>query len=230
MQPNPKILRKLSIGLIVIVAVILYFLKPVPLVQIAHLLATGDIKGILEYIRSFGPYAALISFVIIVFINILAVIPNILMFAATGILFGVVEGTIISWGAESVGGIISFLLMRYIFRDYANQLIAKSNLLKKIDDFSSNNGFKIFFLARCVPFVPSGIITVVAAVSSIAFRDFVLATFLGKIPSAWIEVTLGHDLAAIHEHATRLVVIVALLIISYLLVSWYKHKTDKVAD
>ncbi len=226
-KPNGNRLAVRAVALAVLIAFswLIYWLNPDPLRKIITLLVTGNVTGSIEYIRSFGPYAALVSFVIITGINITAVFPNIFMLAAAGIIFGVVEGTIISWLAESVGVIISFGLMRYFFRDYAHQVIVRSNALKKVDDFSGSNGFKIMIIARSLPFVPSGIITALGAVSSISGKDYILATLIGKIPSAWIEVTVGHDLASYHENMTRLCILVLISVVSYGIFSWAKNRT-----
>jgi uncharacterized membrane protein YdjX (TVP38/TMEM64 family) len=205
---------------------LIYRMDSGPLQTITHLLLTGDLEGSIEYIRSYGPYAALVSFGIIVFINAVAVLPNIFILAANGIIFGVVEGTLISWLAESVGVIISFGVLRYFFQDYAHRVIARSHALKKIDDFSGHNGFKIMLIARSIPFIPSGLITALGAVSDIRWRDYVLATFIGKLPSAWIEVTLGHDLASYREHSMRLTVLVIISAAAYGSYLWYKKKQD----
>ena len=47
--------------------------------------------------------------------------------------------------------------------------------------------------------------TALAAVSRVGFKDHLLATVIGKLPSAWIEVTIGHDLFSFFRaHLLRL--------------------------
>jgi uncharacterized membrane protein YdjX (TVP38/TMEM64 family) len=203
---------------------LIYLLNPEPLRKFIQLLFRKDIADSIEYIRSFGPYAVLVSFGIIVFINSVAVLPNILILAANGIIFGVVKGTLISWIAESVGVIISFAFMRYFFRDYAHKVIVRSNALQKVNDFSGKNGFQIMLLARSIPFIPSGLITALGVFSGISWRDYILATFIGKLPSAWIEVTLGHDLASYREHTMRLTLLILISVVAYGSYLWYKRK------
>ena len=216
--------RILVLLLIVIVTSFIYWLNPEPLQKFTQLLVTGDIAGSIDYIRSFGPYAALVSFLLIVFVNAVAVLPNIFILAANGIIFGVWEGTLISWVAEAVGVIISFLLMRYLFHDYAHQLILHNDAMQKVDNFSGKNGFKIMLIARSIPFIPSGLITALGAVSSIRLKDYILATFIGKIPSAWIEVTLGHDITSYREHTFRLTLLILISVFAYMGFLWYKKK------
>jgi len=222
MRYNRQLIMRVAVvmglGILVLLS---YLLAPEFMHKITHLFLQHDVVGSIEFIRSYGSYAILISFLIIVFINVVAVLPNILIVTATGVIFGVVEGTLISWIGESVGVIISFVLMRYLFRENAQSIIARSQSLKQIDDFSGEKGLWIMLVARSIPYVPSGLITALGALSRIGVRDYVIATFLGKLPSALIEVTLGHDLLSYRDHIGRLSV---LLVLSALAYYFFVHK------
>lgn len=80
----------------------------------------------MEYLRSFGPWAILISFVLDVLINAGSVFPSIFLSTANGLIFGLPLGITISWLAETTGVVISFYLMRFFFRDTAKKLIEKA--------------------------------------------------------------------------------------------------------
>jgi uncharacterized membrane protein YdjX (TVP38/TMEM64 family) len=222
---SKKLLRLAPFILLAAIVSIAYVLKP-DTFQIIHLLASGNIHGSIEFIKSYGPYAMMVSFLLIVFINIVAVLPNIFILAANGVIFGVVEGTLISWLAESIGVVISFILMRYLFRDYAHEVISRSNSLKKIDEFSGSRGLRIMLIARSIPYIPSGLVTALGALSSIRLKDYIIATFIGKLLSAWIEVTLGHDLVFYKDHIPRLIFLMLLSGLAYYFFLHYKKRAD----
>ncbi len=226
MKQNQVIKRVLLLAVFIACILMIFLINPEPLHRIIQLLYSGNLADSIEYIRSFGPYALLVSFGIVVFINSVAVLPNIFILAANGIIFGIIEGTLISWAAESVGVIISFGFMRFFFRDYAHNVIVRSNALQKLDDFSGKNGFQIMLIARSIPFIPSGLITALGALSGIGWRDYILATLIGKLPSAWIEVTLGHDIVSYREHTLRLSILIFFSVTAYMVYLWYKKKQD----
>lgn len=207
---NQRMIRFTILAILTSFLIISYILHPEFFQKISYLILQGDVKGSIRFIRSFGPYAMLVSFLLIVFINTVAVLPNIFILAANGVIFGVVRGTLVSWLAESVGVIFSFILMRYLFHGFAQSVIVRSNALKRIDEFSGHKGFRVMLMARCIPYLPSGVITALGAVSSITLADYIMATFLGKLPSAWIEVTLGHDLLSFRDHLVRLAILLVL--------------------
>ena len=225
MLKNPKLLSGFIIGVTALLLAVVYWLQPAWFQPVIDLLKyINNIDALIELIRSYGAYARLISFLLVVFINIVAVLPNIFVLAANGIIFGIFEGTLISWLAESVGVIISFLLMRYFLHDYAHRLIAKQKSLQSLDQFNGKQGVIIMIFARAIPFVPSGLVTALGALSNISVKDYILATLIGKLPSALIEVMLGHDLASYREHELRLTILLLIAAAGYYLFLRYKKK------
>jgi len=74
-----------------------------------------------------------------------------------------------------------------------------------------------------LPLAPSGIITAVAAISKMGFKDFFLATLIGKLPPVVIKVLLGHDIVFAGENMTRLIIILVLVVAVYIGLWWYKR-------
>lgn len=208
---------------------IIYFLHPTFFFKLWDVVTSGNMEETVSYIASFGIWAIVFSFFLDVLINALGFLPSIFISTANGVLFGVVPGIIISWLAETVGVIISFLLMRGILRSSAEMLIAKSNYLQKLDEFSGKSGFKMMLIARTLPYFPSGIITAVGALSQISLRDYALANLIGKFPSTALEVVIGYDIVNYQKNMDRLAFIVTAAVAVYFGIWWYKRK-HKSAD
>ncbi len=177
---------------------------------------SGDVDALAEYFRSYGAWAMLISFVLDVLINAGSVFPSIFISTANGLIFGLPMGILISWLAETTGVVISFWLMRYLFRGTAEKMIAKSSMLMKIDDLSGRKGLQWMALARMLPYFPSGILTAIGAVSKISTRDYIIANLIGKFPSTALEVVIGHDLVNFQQNSERLAVLVTVVIIIFI--------------
>jgi len=151
------------------------------------------------------------------------VFPFMILSGAAGIIYGLFWGVLISWSGEVIGALVMFVFARYFFRQVVAGWIVKSKYLKQVDDYSAVNGFKTLLIARLLPLAPSGIITAVAAISSMSVRDFFLATMIGKLPPVVIKVLLGHDLAFAGENMTQLIVVATLVVVVYLALWWYKR-------
>ena len=172
------------------------------------LATTGNMHEIVHVLRSYGPWAMLVSLLLEIFVNAVGFLPSIFISTANGLVFGIFWGTVISWIAETIGVVISFYIMRYLFRDSADVLIRKSPTLMKVDDFSGKNGFIVMLFARSIPYFPSGVITALGAISKITPRDYILANLVGKFPSTALEVAVGYDIVNFEAHMMRLVVVV----------------------
>ena len=209
---------------IVLLFVIIHLIAPGFLPELFTLLASGDIPATVEYIRSFGEWAVVFAFLLTLFTNALGFPPAVIFSTANVILFGIIPGIILSCVAETVGVTIAFVLMRFYFREAAEKAIAKSPFLAKVDQYSGSKGFFIMLIGRMVPYLPSAVMNAVGALSSIRFRDYVLASLVGKFPSTGIEAIIGHDIIMRQEDHTRLVIVVICAsILIYAAIRYEKH-------
>ena len=185
---------------------------------------SGDVDGLTDYLRSFGPWAVVISFILDVLINAGSIFPSIFLSTANGLIFGLPLGIVISWLAETTGVVISFFLMRFFFRSMAEIIISKSNALQHIDEASGRHGLEWMAFARALPYFPSGILTAVGAVSRISVKDYIIANLIGKFPSTALEVVIGHDIVNFKQHSTRLAVLVVVVALIFWSYKWYRNK------
>ena len=209
--------------LIILTFVILYLWQPEFFHHAYRIIKQGDIGGLAEYLRSFGPWSVVVTLVLFILMTFTIVFPFMILSGAAGIMYGLFWGVIISWLGEVLGAVIMFVFARYFFRNYIAIWVHKSSYLQQVDDYSAANGFKALLFARLLPLAPSGIITAVAAISRISFKDFFLATLIGKLPPVIIKVLLGHDLVFAGENMTRLILIVILVVVVYIGLWWYKR-------
>lgn len=213
------------LGWLAIVAMIglTYMWQPEFFHQAYGIIEKGDIAALAEYLRSFGASSILITIILFIIMTFTIVFPFMILSGAAGIVFGLFWGTIISWAGEVSGALVMFVFARYFFRHTVEGWIAKSRYLKQVDDYSADNGFKALLFARLLPLAPSGIITAIAAISRMSFRDFWWATVLGKLPPVIIKVLLGHDIVFAGENMGRLIFIVVIVVLVYAILWWRRR-------
>ncbi len=216
-----------TIGVFVLVLGSIHLANPNFFSTFWHLTTSGNIQNIVDYIGSFGMWAMVFSFLLVVLINILGFLPTIFVSTANGLIFGLVPGIILSWIAETIGVVICFLLMRTILRSSAEKLIAKSKYLKKADDFSGKNGFKVMLLLRTMPYFPSGVLNALGAISKISLFDYAFSSLIGKLPATAIEVVIGHDVVNYHNNLHRLTIVILLVCAIYGVIWYCQRKNEK---
>lgn len=217
------------LGVLVILLGGIYVANPYFFGNLWHITTSGNIQNIIDYINSFGMWAMVFSFLLVVLINIAGFLPTIFVSTANGLIFGLVPGIILSWIAETIGVVICFILMRTILRSSAEKLIAKNKYLQKADDFSGKNGFKIMLLLRTMPYFPSGVLNALGAISKISLKDYALSSLIGKLPATAIEVVVSHDIVNYHQNLHRLMIVIVLVCIIYGIIAYYQKKMEKVS-
>lgn len=206
---------------------ITYMCNPGAFEELWDVCLSGDMQRIAGLIASYGPYAMVFSFFLVMCVNAIGFPPAMIFSSANALIFGIVPGIALAWVAECAGVALSFVLLRFLFRDAAEGVISKHKSLQKIDDFSGEQGFKVMLIARVVPYFPSGLLNALGAVSKMSFRDFTVAALIGKLPSTAIEAMIGHDAMTAHENPHRLVFYIVLAVVMVLAFLIYEKRQKK---
>lgn len=129
----------------------------------------------------------IISILLNIFISILGVIPSAFLTAINISLFGFNGSMIIGFIGESLGAAVSF----WLYRKGLVKLESKKKIPEFMRLYQVKNNLKSFILIlilRLLPFIPSSVVTLIAALGSINFLNFFIASSIGKIPSLVFEV------------------------------------------
>lgn len=219
--------RLVLLAFLILALASIHFFAPGFYPTVYELTRTGNLEGLIDYLRSFGVWAVFISFFIDVMINIVGFLPSIFISTANGLIFGLFWGTVISWLAETVGVAISFWAMRVLFRAMAANIIQKSKMLSKLDQYES---WEAVAFARAIPYMPNGLVTAVCALSSMSFSRHFWGSLLGKLPSVALEVCVGHDVVRLGEHATRLTILVIGMALAYGILWWIMRRRKRSTE
>ena len=130
-----------KIVLVLVVFGIYLFVKPVNsfINQMVHYLSMLDLDSLKEYILSFGVWAPIISFILMILQSIAAPLPAFLITFANAALFGWVKGAILSWSSAMVGAAVCFFIAKYLGRDVVEKLTSKF-AIESVDSFFEKYG------------------------------------------------------------------------------------------
>ncbi|MGG0717189.1 VTT domain-containing protein [Robertmurraya massiliosenegalensis] len=141
----------------------------------------------------FAPYPTIFSIISIllnILIAIIGILPSTIITLGTVGVLGFNLGVVILIIGEAVGAIISFTLYRRGLRKlstYPKFNKFENRFLAKLKESDGVEAILIVVLLRVLPFVPSGIVTLTAAISKIGLLPFSIASTLGKIPAIILE-------------------------------------------
>ncbi|MFJ8235865.1 TVP38/TMEM64 family protein [Ureibacillus sp. NPDC094379] len=140
-----------------------------------------------------------------VLISIIGILPSAFVTAANLVVFGLVEGVVVSIVGEALGAVVSFLLYRKGIKKWRAKDFQNSSL-QRLSKLEGANAFWAILGLRILPFIPSGAVTLGSAFSKVSLRTFAIASTIGKIPSLLIEagsiygfmrVDINHQIAII---------------------------------
>ncbi len=226
-------MRKLSksawvkIGVLVVVALICIFVTPVRngIKNIVYLFSLLDVEAVKEYILSFGIWAPVISFFLMIFQSIAAPLPAFLITFANAGLFGWVKGAILSWTSAMAGAALCFYISRIYGRKAAEKLTSKF-ALNEIEKFFERYGDYAILIARLLPFISFDIVSYAAGLTPMSFGSFFWATGLGQLPATLIYSYVGGMLTGgVKKFVTGLLILFSLSALIFLMKKIYNDRT-----
>jgi len=178
---------KLALGLLAVAALI-----------VLGKYAGGRIEEFRVWIASLGAIGPIV-FIAGYALGVVAFLPGAALTLAGGGIFGVVEGTAIVFTAAVLGSTLSFLIARYVARDFVAARIAGNAQFAAIDRAIGQQGRKIVFLLRLSPVFPFSLGNYALGLTRVSLGDYVLGA-AGMLPGTFLYVYLGSlagDVAAV---------------------------------
>lgn len=185
----------------------------------------------LEYLESHPLQFLLISVTLNIIIAISGILPSAFLTAANISVLGFKIGLVLSIIGEALGAIISFLLYRKGIRKLSPRFKSHNRfLLTLLDKLKKTDGLGAVFLVlilRILPFIPSGAVTLAAALSKIGIWSFAISSTIGKVPALYIEAYTVNEMLNFSTEL-QIVSITILLVLwgLYYVIKKYRCKTE----
>ncbi len=219
----------IKLGALLVLLGIYFFVAPVrnTIKEVVLLFSQLDVETIKEYILSFGIWAPIISFLLMVFQSLAAPLPAFLLTFANAGLFGWVRGALLSWTSAMVGAVLCFYIARIYGRNAVEKLTSKF-ALTEIDKFFEKYGNYAVLIARLLPFMSFDIVSYAAGLTSMKLWSFVLATGLGQLPATLIYSYAGEKLTGgAKTFVTGLFILFAVSVLGFLLKKIWNEKNKQ---
>jgi len=136
-------------------------------------------------------YGSLGLFVVMVIQTIIAPLPSemvIMLAGAIGISFPIV----VAYGGLGliVGAIIAFFIAK-VGREVVVEKLVSKKWMKRVDKWVEEKGTLAILISRLIPLVPFDLVSYVAGLTKIEFKNYLLATILGAFPRVAVLALAG---------------------------------------
>lgn len=219
-----------KIGVIVGLICIYIFVTPVRdgLKNIVLLFSKLDVEAVKEYILSFGIWAPIVSFLLMIFQSVAAPLPAFLITFANAGLFGWLKGALLSWSSAMAGAALCFYIARIYGRNTAEKLTSKF-ALEEIDKFFDRYGDYAILIARLLPFISFDVVSYAAGLTAIGFWPFFWATGVGQLPATLVYSYVGGMLTGgVKKFVFGLLILFSLSILIFLMKKiWNDRNAEK---
>lgn len=221
-----KTISKIVLIAIIVLTVVLYFAITsfnATMNNFVSKLGSLNLESVIELIRGYGAYAAVISFFLMILQSILSPIPALLITLSNAAVFGWWKGALLSFWSSMVGAALCFYIARTLGRDVVEKITTKTGLAK-VDEFFERYGKNSILICRLLPFVSFDIVSYAAGLTPIKFWDFFIATGLGQLPATIVYSYLGNLAGSTKTIFISIVCVVALSALVYMIGKIYNDK------
>jgi len=216
---------------VVVLVLLCFCVKPIrdTIEQLFFLFGLYDVDYIKGYILSFGIWAPVISFLLMLFQSVVAPLPAFLITFANAALFGWIKGAILSWSSAMAGAILCFYIAKWLGRSCVERLTCRL-AIANVDDFFKKYGSYTILIARLLPFMSFDIVSYAAGLTSMGFWPFFWATGVGQLPATIIYSYAGEMLVGgTQKFVMGLLLLFAVSIFTLLIKKiWTRKKPEQV--
>lgn len=171
----------------------------------------GTLLAILfPFIEAFLPFLPLAAFVV-----------------ANATAYGLWLGFLFSWGGAVIGSYCVFLIIRKFGHNRLFGFITNRESVKKLIRWVETKGFTPLFILLCFPFTPSALVNVVAGLSNLKKKSYLLTVMCAKFVMLLTISWIGSDLQSLITKPWKTVLIVLLLIAMWVGGKYFEKRNDK---
>jgi len=221
--------RWIKVGVLLLLIGMYLFVGPVrtTVKRLVFIFSMLDVEVIKEYILSFGIWAPIVSFSLMLFQSVAAPLPAFLITFANAALFGWVMGALLSWTSAMAGAILCYYISRIYGRKTAEKLTSKF-ALEEIDHFFDRYGKYAVLIARLLPFMSFDIVSYAAGLTSMGLWTFLWATGLGQLPATIVYSYVGGMLTgSVKTIVFGLLILFSVSVLGFLMKKIWDDKKSK---
>lgn len=187
---------RICLLIVILLTVLSFYFIPAfhtKVTQVLMLFRSMNVDSIISYLRSFGIWAVVISFLLMMFQSIIAPLPAFLITFANAAVFGWWQGALLSWTSAMAGALVCFYIARIAGRDIIEKM-NKNFSMKTIDEYFDRYGRHTILICRLLPFISFDFISYAAGLTAIKPLPFLIATGLGQLPATIVYSYVGSNL------------------------------------
>ncbi|MDN4523753.1 TVP38/TMEM64 family protein [Fictibacillus fluitans] len=161
-------------------------------------------ENILHFLEQYRDLGFLPGVLLPLLEAIIPVLPLFIIVAGNAAAYGFWLGALLSWLGAVLGSLVVFFLVRKFGQKRFLHFVTRHHKIAKLLAWMERHGFGTLFLIYCFPFTPSALINVIAGLSRVNQKTFMLSVALGKLVMIAIISFIGYDFLDVIKNPLKL--------------------------
>lgn len=187
-------------------------------------------KGLEELFQEVEQLGIVVGFLLVFMESFLPFLPLFIIVVVNINSFGFILGALTSYSGTVLGSYLIFLLIRYFFRTPAQKYIHKHKRLTQLLEFIDRRGFVFLFVMLALPFTPTSVINVIAALSNLKKVVYLYILLAAKAIMILTMSLVGYDVTSFFNSPLRLTLSIAGLVLIYFFSKGYQKYINRKMD
>ncbi|MBW2983845.1 VTT domain-containing protein [Candidatus Woesearchaeota archaeon] len=213
--------HKIILIIILILCVALYYNYSYQ--GITYKILRSDPEAVSNFVLSFKTLAPLVYLVLVILEVAIAPIPGFIFAFSGGIIFGTLLGGVLLFLGNFLGSIVGFKLAQRFGRGFVERLVKRESL-DKFDSYTLRYGGWLILLIRLNPMTSSDLFNYAAGLSKVPFRHFVVASFFGLMPIAFVQTYLGEEFIKTSPTLYAIFLAISLFAVVFAVYGYYRAR------
>ncbi|WP_413537772.1 TVP38/TMEM64 family protein [Enterococcus malodoratus] len=154
-----------------------------------------DISGLRAYLEGLGWWGYVI-FILLSVVVAVFLLPGQFLAIVGGLAYGGFLGGLLTIIGASLGASISFIIGKYVAREYILSRFGSDPTFQKIERGVKENGISFLVFTRLVPVFPFAIQSYAYAMTPMSVKKFSLISFLTMMPASFIYAFMASEIAS----------------------------------
>lgn len=186
-----------------------------------------DIAGLRAYLENLG-WVGYLIFILLSVVVAVFLLPGQFLAIVGGLAYGGLLGGTLTIIGASLGASISFIIGKYVARDYILRRFGNDATFQKIEKGVSENGISFLIFTRLVPIFPYAIQSYAYAMTPMSVKKFSLISFATMVPASFIYAFMASEIASKGVSLTLLLELTAAGVLLALLAYLPKRFSKKI--
>ncbi len=171
-------------------------------------------------------YAPII-FILMYIVAVVFLVPGFALTLLASPIFGLWQGILYVVIASNIGCTLSFLISRYLGKDFVLKLFRGNAVFEKVNNKIEENGLLYMFYIRLIPLFPFNLVNYAPGLTSIKYSHYAIATFIGMLPGTSIYCYAAYTATDIKDNPLGIIISLAILVLFTLITSKISKKQKK---